>query len=407
MSKRIKILAEFGREIEDAKEMFVCQQCLGDSMLKKLSAGLLAERVCAACGKPTMNALTPERIADFIRKDLPKHFMLDDDLYPGYALSLEKVVSKAIRCEDESVCKAVAAHLVDPNADEENFYWGGQEYRRTPSPFESQEHERWYVVGDWDHIAHELTHGQRFFNHKVERFFEGLIFEALHAEAADHTGTSPVIKMLPAGTEFYRARLANNGVEAKNIQDNPIVELGAPPKERAANNRMNPAGIPLLYVADDTKTCIAEVRPSIGDVVVVGRFRSTKCLKFFDFTALDGNLSHTSLSLFDPAYEERSQRRQLLKYLHDEIAKPVRTSDTDYVVTQALAEFIRYEKEQLFDGIIFRSVQNEGGINYVLFDKNIDLRSMHASNWHPQFDLEISIGCTSLHKVTAVQYITS
>ncbi|MBS4096061.1 MAG: RES family NAD+ phosphorylase [Sulfuricella sp.] len=404
MSQRNKIFIGLLREIEDAEEMFVCQQCLGDPMLKMLAAGLQTERVCAACGNPTMNAHTPERIARFIRKDLPKHFMLDDDLYPGYALSLEKVVSEAIHCADESVCKAVAAHLVDLDADEEDFYWVGQEYRRTPSPFESQEHERWYVVGDWDHVAYELTHGQRFFNHKVERFFEELIFEALHAEAADHPDTSPVIKTLPAGTDFYRARLANNGVEAKTIQNNPTVELGAPPKERAANNRMNPAGIPLLYVADDTKTCIAEVRPSIGDAVVVGRFRSTKCLKFFDFTALDGHLSHTPLSLFDPIYEERSQRRLLLEYLHDEIARPVRTNDTDYVVTQALAEFIRYEKEQAFDGIIFRSVQNEGGINYVLFDKKKDPNSMHAPNWRPQFDLEISTDCTSLHTVTAVQY---
>lgn len=38
-------------------------------------------------------------------------------------------------------------------------------------------------------------------------------------------------------------------------------------------------------------------------------------------------------------------------------------------MTQALAEFIRYDKKWAFDGIAFRSVQCEGGVNYVLFDR--------------------------------------
>lgn len=47
--------------------------------------------------------------------------------------------------------------LEDANADDEDFYCPGQEYSRTPSPFESDDHERWYAVGPWHHIAHELA----------------------------------------------------------------------------------------------------------------------------------------------------------------------------------------------------------------------------------------------------------
>lgn len=373
-------------------------------MLRMLNGQLHDEKVCAACGKPTMNALTPERIANFIRKDLPSHFILDDDLYPGYALSLSQIVSAAIHCADESVCEGVAAYLVDTEANEEDFYWDGQEYRRTPSPFESEEHERWYVVGDWNHIAYELTHGQRFFNDKVKNFFDELTFEALQAEAPDHPGSRPVISMLPAGTHFYRARRANNAAEAKVICKDPAIELGAPPKEKWTNNRMNPAGIPLLYVAKDVKTCIAEVRPSIGDEVIVGQFKSTKSLTFFDFTALSSGLFHTPISLFDSKFKERMQRRRLLDYLHEEISKPARKDDTDYVVIQALAEFIRYKTSPTFDGIVFQSAQNEKGVNYVLFGQKDDLNSMLAPDWCPRFDLEIITETIGVHTVTSIDY---
>jgi hypothetical protein len=402
-SRTNPLISQVFLEIGDAEQMFVCQECLGDYMLKMLRAELHAERVCAACGKPTRNALTPERIARFIRKDLPNHFTVDDGLYPGYELTLAAVVSRAIGCRTSSVCDAVVEHLIDPNASEDDFYWPGQEYCVARSPFDCEEHERWYIVGGWDSIAHDLTHGRRFFNDRARKFFDSLIFEALNAENAEHPGKPALIKTLPAGSSFYRARIANGGADEKAFTANPAVELGAPPKERAVNNRMSPAGIPLLYVSGEIETCIAEVRPSIGDSVLVGCFLSTAPLKLFDFTALSSRLEHIPLSLFDPRYQQRVEHRRLLDYLHDEIARPVRANDTDYVVTQALAEFIRYDEQQAFDGIAFRSVQRNGGVNFVLFDKSTP-ESMVAPGWQPRFDLEISTGAVTMYRIGAIHY---
>jgi hypothetical protein len=390
-------------EMEDEEKMFVCQNCLGDSSLKELLVNLNAERACAVCNKTTYNALTPKRIARYIREYLPKHFSVDDGLYPGYELTLEDVVSRAIRCSDQRVCEVVAEHLINPNASEDEFYWPGQEYCVARSPFDSEEHERWYVVGKWDNIAHELTHGRRFFNDKARNFFESLISEALNAKSAEDPEKLAVIKTLPTGSCFYRARIANGAAEAKVFMENPAYALGAPPKERAANNRMSPAGIPLLYVSDEAETCIAEVRPSIGDSVLVGRFLSMAPLKIFDFTALSGQLEHSPLSLLSPTYQQRYENRRLLGYLHDEIARPVRANDTDYVVTQALAEYIRYNEKQAFDGIAFRSVQRNGGVNFVLFDKSMP-EDMVMPDWRPKFDLEISPAAVTVHRISAVHY---
>jgi hypothetical protein len=274
-----------------------------------------------------------------------------------------------------------------------------------PSPHDSAEAEREWVIGAWNHIAHQLTHGQRFFNDNVKDFFAELFAEALDAHVDANPDLRPVIRIVSEKTNLFRARVAGSEDKVKACLENPRMELGAPPKERAANNRMSPAGIPLLYVADDPETGIAEVRPSIGDAVVVGRFSTTKDLKFFDFTALSGRLSHSPLSWLDADYEERARRRRLLEYLHEQIAKPVKSGDIDYVVTQALAEFIRCKTKQNFDGVIFKSVQRAGGTNYVLFDRVSSLNEMLAPDWRAKFDIKICTSDVTVYKVEAVYKI--
>jgi hypothetical protein len=390
-------------DTESTETIWVCQDCLGDSMLKRIGCVLLEDRVCSACTKVTKSALTPGRIASFIKTDLPKYFEPDIGLYPGYELKLDDVVGLAIGCDSKVVRRAIAACLEEVNAYEDDFFFQGQEYCRTASPFDSEDHERWYAVGSWHHIAYELAHGQRFFNDDARSFFEWLIGEALDAEDPERPGTPALVTIQSAGTSFYRSRIASNEREAKSFAENPEVALGAAPKERAANNRMSPAGIPLLYVSRETDTCIAEVRPSIGDTVVVGRFQSTAPLNFFDLTALNRWLKHKPLSLFDPCYQKRSEHRMLLKYLHEEISRPVRASDTDYLMTQALAEFIRYEKKWAFDGIAFQSVQCKNGVNYALFDRGAP-ESFHSPDWRPTFHLEIASDAVSLHVVESVNY---
>lgn len=185
--------------------------------------------------------------------------------------------------------------------------------------------------------------------------------------------------------------------------DNASADLGAPPKERAANNRMSAAGVPLLYVSADRPTCIAEIRPSIGDTVAVGKFISTAALKFFDFNALSRRFEHEPLSFYDSEYQKRDHHRALLRYLHEEIARPVRSSDIDYVMTQALAEYIRDHKPGEYDGISFRSVQREGGVNFVLFD-NSENSALSDPSWRPTFSLAIAPRDVEFHEVEAVTY---
>lgn len=120
-------------EIENSHKLYVCQQCLDDPILKRLQPMLIAEKICVGCNQLTRTAITPERIANFVRKYLPNHFIVDYGLHPGFEMTLPDVVSKAIGCKNRLVCEAIADCMVDPGANEEEFYWPGQEYCLAPS----------------------------------------------------------------------------------------------------------------------------------------------------------------------------------------------------------------------------------------------------------------------------------
>lgn len=388
---------------EEARETaFVCLDCIKDKWFKNQSSEREMAQICAGCGRKTMKALGSKSIADTIRYKIMEHFVIADGLCPGDELSLSAIVGLAIRCNSAAVCESVAQRLIDTDSDEDAFYYEGQEYRRAPNRFESEEDCRWWVEGDWKRITAELVHGRRFFNSNASALFGSLVFEAMSAGTGDDPNARAVITTLPAHSKFYRARIATKDSEITEFRSQPLEKLGAPPKDRAANNRMSPAGVPLMYVAADRQTAIAEVRPSIGDKVVVGEFVSKRELHFFDFTVLS-KLTHAEISFFETHYRQRTDRRLLLDYLHELIARPVRAHDTDYVMTQALAEYIRYCDNQRFDGIAFRSVQCDGGINFVLFDKSAP-EALQVPDWTPQFDMSIAKEAVTTYEIKRVQY---
>lgn len=401
MGYRVKSLIwDALREQENGKT-YVCKACLGDSVLKRLPSAMSTEQACISCQHVGLDVLEIGRVARFIQKHLPMHFQVDEVMPDRQNFPLARMVETAIRCTDPQISQLVAEHLEWPTAPENHFYAPGQRYRAISSPFDSEEHERWYHAGDWRLIEAKLKHGRRYHNVRAQEFFEKLINEALGAQSGKRPGDPAVVRIVPANESFFRARIANEPGDVEKYLANPAKELAAPPKQNAGNNRMSAAGVPLLYVSSDAQTCIAEVRPKCDDTVVVGRFTSIAQLKLFDFTALSGVLVFDQLSLFDIRFEERRGHRALLSHLHDLISQPVETPDTDYVVTQALTEFICYHPGANFDGIVFRSVQRPEGINYVLFDKGSE-HGREAHDWRPSFKVEIAAGDAAVYSAGVV-----
>src|SRR3546814_11429776 len=68
----------------------------------------------------------------------------------------------------------------------------------------------------------------------------------------------PYVRQVPEGTRVFRARMKERG----DAWSPCAKELGAPPFDKARAGRMNPAGIPYLYVEFDTKPALREMGES-------------------------------------------------------------------------------------------------------------------------------------------------
>lgn len=130
----------------------------------------------------------------------------------------------------------------------------------------------------------------------------------------------------------------------------------APPNDKAPAGRANPKNISYLYIAEDIKTALMEVRPSLTQEASIATIRINKKLKLFDFCYVD------------PTEEEQGKSLDL-SIISSAFSAPNFGGEDNYYATQYLCEFI---KELGFDGIRFYSSLNPDGRNVVLFNTNVD-----------------------------------
>lgn len=428
MSQETRVKPQLIVSVEDTAK-FVCGTCVQEPFLNQQKILILHRpRICVGCGSSVKSAFTLTYLEQQCRLQLPNHYEPDDEIYRRPEYRLEQLLGDVLMSKSSRLISLLAETLTTADSDKDDdadadaddgdddtedtdFFNPYQSYQRQSGPFEDEDHERWFVLGDWHHVATELSHGRRFFNPSAQKLFAAIVSEALSAVDDAAPARHPAIKTLPVGQEFFRARIALNYREQKDFREHPGQSLGAPPKEKASNGRMSAAGVSSLYMSADKKTCIAEVRPSIGDHVVVGKFKSTRELTLFDLTTFseDGATSryvgYPSISIFDPTHTDREMMRLMLSHLHVELGRPVKLQNTDYLMTQALAEYIRYYDSGRFDGIAFHSVQKAGGVNYTLFDRNTE-DEQRSYGWEPRFDVEIDTADTEVVEVKAVEYLT-
>jgi len=207
----------------------------------------------------------------------------------------------------------------------------------------------------WDDLSDHLKKERRFIisNERIENILSRLPF------ALERTYTE-----IPAGTEFYRARVGPDDADEK-WRPFPRKEMGAPPLEKTQGGRANPPGIPFLYLANSISTAISEVRPWKGAYVSVGMFRASELLKVIDLTGLFYISDPFGISELGFLVEDNA----LLRRLSKELSEPINPSKSqvEYVPSQFLTEFIR---DKGYHGIIYPSALDSGK-NIVLFDDKL------------------------------------
>jgi hypothetical protein len=269
----------------------------------------------------------------------------------------------------------VAEALVDQLIEDDD-YWppdGGTAFYDQGENYERLEPHFFRHSELWEKFCDDIVHRQRFFNADAKDLIAE-IFDGVQLQR-DHQQRSPVYQIQPNTPEgrFFRARIADEEPKRKDIADNPARELGPPPKRLRRAGRMNPAGVGCFYGAYDMQTCIAELRPRVGSIVIGAQFSLVRPIYVLDTTRFEEPIKPTSL--FARNYLERREQWTFMQNFRREIAKPISPSDEhlDYIPTQAVAEYLLQHHEIKRKGqpveieaVIFRSAQRPAGKNIAL-----------------------------------------
>lgn len=173
---------------------------------------------------------------------------------------------------------------------------------------------------------------------------------------------------------FYRAQV---GWDEEELEDGTHIGPNAygpkrmkPDASYITSGRANAAGIPVLYLAVEIETAIAEVRPWVGSPVSVSQFRTTRNLRALDLTQEFGKLRLPPFSAVDKTFllaDIAENEKYVWINIDNAFSQPLsRTDDpAEYVPTQILTELFRNEG---YEAICYRSHLCKKGYNVVIFN---------------------------------------
>ncbi|NUO81279.1 RES family NAD+ phosphorylase [candidate division KSB1 bacterium] len=161
---------------------------------------------------------------------------------------------------------------------------------------------------------------------------------------------------------FSRARIHKERAKKERFQ---LADLAAPSPEFATPGRANRKGEPVLYLASDDSTALAEVRAWKGMAVAVAKVRLNRSIKVIDLRRFE----HPQSPFFDEDLPWRLELADLFSCFSEELSRPVLPSEEEilYQSSQHLCDLVRRAG---YDGVLYPSAMGHG-FNVVVFDPEI------------------------------------
>lgn len=189
------------------------------------------------------------------------------------------------------------------------------------------------------------------------------------------------IESIQKGQQYWRAQLGcahepardfDGQIVGYNVIPYPLKRM-KPLADKACEGRINPKGIPCLYLTTDEKTAVSEIRPWVGSNVTVAQFETVRELQIIDCSSGEINPMNVTVADLDKLWKLKQPTpeeaiKTIWLWIDKEFSEPVdRTNNTvDYVPTQIVAELF---KTNGFDGVKYKSLFNNGE-NLAMFDIN-------------------------------------
>ena len=357
--------------------MFICPDCFSEKGLKHRIVALRPGQPGRRCDfHPSKKGIALTAISPIVSELIASTYIhSDDNPLTGESTgeSLIDIVYDLTGAHEHAVADALQTLLVDeedcwPPDGDEPFFSDMFGYRQVDEIHEEHSFR-------WERFRQDMIYGRRFFSQSAqETLFD--IFDGLHL--LDDSAGRPVIYPLEpddGSLPILRARIANDYAVRQEIRDDVSSQLGAPPPRLRTPGRMHPAGIRAFYGAFDMQTCIAELRPSVGETLIGAKFTPARPLLVLDTTRF--NRRPKDLNMFSDSYLKRLRLWTFMRRFMNEIAQPhlPGAEHLEYVPTQAVAEYLVYqhkfnykrETDKTIDAIIFRSAQRPHGKNIAIF----------------------------------------
>ena len=368
---------------ENFMQCHLCTGCIGEAFLKSEIESVAEWGKCHYCKSDGL-IISISKIASYIDTAFKQHFQLT----PSEPSWLE---SKMIwdgdldweRKGEPAVCAISLAAKIDEkpaddirkilelrDCDVEAGHMGEESPFAEKTHYLEKEPDDVEYLENWRYFENSLKTQTRFFDRAAEAILDD-IFEELDTHCSPDG--KPVVLLAGPETKIsslYRARVFESEANLKEALKRPDLHIGPPPANSARPGRMNAYGISVFYGATSPTTAINEVRPPVDSRVIVGEFELLHRIRLLDISALRSACIQGSI--FDPSYIKRLERAKFLQRLSERISRPVMPSDEllEYLITQAIADYLATRSNPILDGILYPSVQDGiNGANVMLFHK--------------------------------------
>jgi RES domain-containing protein len=342
---------------------WICRECVGEQeFLRRLIQENTSSSICSYCQSHSRRAAPLSALMDALLRAVKYSF--EDPTHAGHPwdsacpidYQCSEEVFRAVLDSDaldwsDNLIADVAASFVNTGwVEAAEGEWMG-----------SHGHElyRW----SWEAFTRTVKHQSRFHFHNVANVDRNcgdqfVSSSQIFGFLGDVFNANNMVKSISVNTELLRVRRGNHGLTAQ--------EAGPPPNAKATSGRMNPAGIPYLYLAFDQRTALAEARAVIAEDVTLSRWQSSRELQVLDLTHLP-----QCMSIFEGRDTKQDQVIFLSHYVAD-MRKPVgedNLAEIEYVPTQLVCEYLAQvfsSEGKPLDGLIYPSALTTGK-NLVLF----------------------------------------
>lgn len=352
--------------------MNVCPECFENAALKKRIAEVRPNfpngEKCPF--HPSRKGVPLSEVGKIIDPALRANYAIGEWMFEHQeGDDLHTVLNETTGADDDEVIEGLIEWLIDndsywPPDGEEAFYAEDQSY----VPIRP---DGWRHGALWRQFREAILHRQRFFNDPAKKFLAE-IFEGIQHQS--DIANKPAFYRLDPGEEsiFFRARIVPNDAAYAEIAQAPARLMGPPPPSLRRAGRMNAAGIAVFYGAIEQDTAIAELRPAVGSLISLARFRLHRPIHVLDLTRF--TRAGKQLDIFAKNQMVRATQWAFLQSFATEISQPILPGDEhlEYVPAQVVAEYLTNQPlrwrggEITPDAIIFFSAQNRGGKNIAI-----------------------------------------